>query len=227
MKPDYVLECRISGVSHGTASPLAAAGRARTAGGNHPRNPGAPQAPAPERALIRGAPALCAGQFGGRNGDEAMKVSELFPPSSDLCQRDETAFVYVIAMLTPFMPVFKIGMSRDVNTRVAQIESILPYPCLLMFVLWAKDASALELSLHQCFAEYRVSGEWFELPEDCLVALDRVADAMVGETPTWALKHLRTTRPEEWHEQREKVLRDAFPGWFVPLATTSGEEPSG
>jgi hypothetical protein len=107
-------------------------------------------------------------------------------------------FVYVLAMFTPSGPVFKIGMAQDVDVRLGQFATMLPYPCCRVFVLWAENPCQQERCLHQHFAKYRLRGEWFDLPDVSFAKLHQVAEDTREETPDWAREHLCALSLEAW-----------------------------
>jgi hypothetical protein len=68
-------------------------------------------------------------------------------------------------------PFFKIGRTKDVTRRIAQLSIQLPFPIQLFKVINTDDAKTLEAMMHRKFAEFRVNGEWFELDRDSAINL--------------------------------------------------------
>lgn len=75
--------------------------------------------------------------------------------------------------------LFKIGVSRKLRERYQQL--CLVYDDLTLVWTWPvpRDAYRVETALHHRFAEYRQTGEWFDLPgtrvvEDITAALDDI-----------------------------------------------------
>jgi hypothetical protein len=127
------------------------------------------------------------------------RISDLFPPVVfEPHQHGAPGFVYVLAMLAPVEPVFKIGRTSGVEARVRQITSVLPYDTVLLFVMWAKDAVAQEAYLHHYFGEYRLRGEWFELPESALIELYELAQEMRATTPDSVYPELLALPIDVW-----------------------------
>lgn len=58
---------------------------------------------------------------------------------------------------------YKIGRSVNPIARCSNIQKQAPYPLKIILSFWAFDAISAEKRLHECFAEYRVFGEWFDL----------------------------------------------------------------
>jgi hypothetical protein len=138
-----------------------------------------------------------------------VNISSLFPSAAELAEleargeRTVGGFVYVLAMVPPEgSPVFKIGMASHPDSRVNQLQAVMPFENFLVLVLWAKDALGQEAYLHRYFAEYRLRGEWFRLPDEALIELHGLAETMRADTPASALKHLRALPMEVWHRHK-------------------------
>lgn len=66
---------------------------------------------------------------------------------------------------------FKIGKSKNPSKRILQISPQMPFKTRLLRSWQSNFMSYAESYLHKRFAEYRVNGEWFELPEIHVVSL--------------------------------------------------------
>lgn len=66
----------------------------------------------------------------------------------------------------------KIGWSRKVGVRIAQLQTGNPAPVQLLATV--PGARALERQLHTRFAEHRVSGEWFRDDPDLVTYIARL-----------------------------------------------------
>lgn len=74
--------------------------------------------------------------------------------------------VYVIHALETTR--YKIGRAEDPEKRLKELQTGSPFPLRVINVIdtcWDKRA---ERDLHNTFGEYRVCGEWFDLPEDAV-----------------------------------------------------------
>lgn len=61
---------------------------------------------------------------------------------------------------------YKIGVSKDVNRRLAQFRNL---PFSIKLVSKSKpilNAYVMESDLHSMCERYRIIGEWFHLPQD-------------------------------------------------------------
>lgn len=58
---------------------------------------------------------------------------------------------------------YKIGRSINPIARCSDIQKQAPYPLKIISSFWTFDAISAEKRLHECYAEYRVFGEWFDL----------------------------------------------------------------
>ena len=100
-------------------------------------------------------------------------------------------FLYVIGW-TPDGPV-KVGFSRDADGRLIDLQSGCPRP-LRIFHKWQVQSPVrrVERAAHQALADYRMTGEWFNVSAAFAreVALNAIAthanpgdDGMVCEPP--------------------------------------------
>jgi hypothetical protein len=71
-------------------------------------------------------------------------------------------FVYLLKGETG---LFKIGSSRNLNSRVADIVASLPFSVQIIHSAYVRNRLDLERRWHRRFAEQRVRGEWFRLSE--------------------------------------------------------------
>jgi hypothetical protein len=88
-------------------------------------------------------------------------------------------YVYVIQG-EPHSPV-KIGLAKDVRTRIASLQTGNPTPLRLLYVLMG--GQDLEWELHRKFGQYRIPrSEWFEAAgtEALFPWLERLRDAQVA-----------------------------------------------
>lgn len=74
----------------------------------------------------------------------------------------------------------KIGMSTDVQRRLAEIQTGCPYRVDLLRSWPTRDARKIEARAHTLLGKYRAAGEWFGLPAP--VAVQAVA-ALVDGAP--------------------------------------------
>ena len=60
----------------------------------------------------------------------------------------------------------KIGLSRNLEKRCAQLSIALPFDLQVVHTIRANDVRALEIYWHGRFATRRVRGEWFKLSSE-------------------------------------------------------------
>jgi len=82
---------------------------------------------------------------------------------------------------------YKIGVSREPNKRLSHIRTESPFYCELVTTVKAKNGSAkrLEKLLHENYAKYRKSGEWFDLDNQevaSYIMIDEIDVQKVKET---------------------------------------------
>lgn len=82
--------------------------------------------------------------------------------------------VYVIRAIGT--PRVKIGWSNNVEKRLNGLKTGCPYPVELLKVIETDDQS-MERLAHEALRQFRVHGEWFELPNKTLAWL--IEDGLV------------------------------------------------
>lgn len=63
----------------------------------------------------------------------------------------------------------KIGVSRNPDKRIVEIQSGCPYPIEILYWVRARDrpnAFELERDFHEVFRDKRLTGEWFSMNAD-------------------------------------------------------------
>lgn len=79
--------------------------------------------------------------------------------------KNKHGFIYVVQEES--RGFFKIGRALDLNNRVKTFHVKLPFKINLHHSFKCDDYVQAEKTLHDCFAESRIDGEWFALcPED-------------------------------------------------------------
>lgn len=70
--------------------------------------------------------------------------------------------VYLIKSEISGVISYKIGKtSRDVNYRILELSTANAGQLTLVYEYETKNANVLETALHKAFAQYHISGEWF------------------------------------------------------------------
>lgn len=64
----------------------------------------------------------------------------------------------------------KIGIAKNVEQRLALLQTGCPEPLKIVDVIEAKDPLRIERRLHFEFRQYRTRGEWFTIPESILAS---------------------------------------------------------
>ncbi len=77
---------------------------------------------------------------------------------------NSTGYVYLIQPLD--VPVYKIGVSIDVEKRIARKEKEKDYKLEIICSVFVNDRYRTERILHNFFHRYRLAGEWFTLPPE-------------------------------------------------------------
>lgn len=72
--------------------------------------------------------------------------------------------------------LLKIGITNNVDQRVAAIQAHCPVPVALVRVIETEHAAELELNLHDDLADFRSHGEWFTDADRLVEAFGKVTD---------------------------------------------------
>lgn len=96
----------------------------------------------------------------------AQKKKPLKPP------RTYDNFVYLVHASGHW----KIGVSQNVEQRLREIQTGCPYRVEIVKFWKSENATKVEKALHHRFAEHRMEGEWFKLPDSALAYLKGADD---------------------------------------------------
>lgn len=89
---------------------------------------------------------------------------------------DNSGFIYLAqAYKTQWC---KIGMSKQPYKRMQSLQTGSPLEITLIHRIYTFDAIALEKALHEYFDAYRIRGEWFDLPAECIQKFPIVANKL-------------------------------------------------
>lgn len=89
----------------------------------------------------------------------------------DTDQDQKTEYVYVIGCGSHGV---KIGTSHNPEERRDSLQTGSPIPLEILNTIESSEASRLESSLHERYSQYRLSGEWFDLPAEELDVLTEI-----------------------------------------------------
>ena len=90
--------------------------------------------------------------------------------------QDKSGFIYLAqASQTQWC---KIGMSKQPYKRMQTLQTGSPLEIILLHRIYTFDAIALEKSLHEYFDAYRVRGEWFDFPIECIQKFPIIANQL-------------------------------------------------
>ena len=87
-------------------------------------------------------------------------------------QRSYACYVYLLHCAGRF----KIGHGLSVRSRIRGMQTGCPYPIELVQEWKSEDAPRVERFLHERFAEFRRTGEWFDLPPAVVASLKRIGN---------------------------------------------------
>lgn len=75
----------------------------------------------------------------------------------------------------------KIGITYDVKSRIAQLQTGSPYRLELLSCYGFEDATIVERALHQAFSKERGVGEWFTLTDKQMNDFEFICQTLGGE----------------------------------------------
>lgn len=92
--------------------------------------------------------------------------------------RRDSRLVYFVQCEDEFGPV-KIGISDDVQRRLADLQSCNPYPLRLLTVI--SGGLLMEQALHKRFGKWRRNGEWFSYSAELRTFVEALIAAQHAE----------------------------------------------
>ena len=98
-------------------------------------------------------------------------LGDIPPPTT----REKMAFGYIY-LVEAVAGLFKIGTSKNVHARVAQLQTASPVQIMLRHHFPAADARNVERELHRRFESRRVRSEWFQLAEADVAAICEIRE---------------------------------------------------
>ncbi len=112
----------------------------------------------------------------------------------------------------------KIGVTGDLQARMAQLQTGSPYPLHLAYStpVWG-DAYAVEAEAHAMLGRHRLAGEWFGVPADVAVAAVSGAAYRIGSEPEQAGRSQRLG----WLTRYALAVVIPIPFWAGILAPNS------
>lgn len=85
-------------------------------------------------------------------------------------------FVYLLRLGdTDF---YKVGVSKDVQNRIADLQTATPFELRLIGFIEQSDALRVERDIHRALAGRRVRNEWFKSDHDEIVEVFQAVNAM-------------------------------------------------
>lgn len=81
-------------------------------------------------------------------------------------QRSEPGYLYLVQALGTDR--FHIGLTNQIERRFHDLQRNSPFPLKLIISAYSPNPQAQELRLHKLFGEWKLHGEWFELPPEVL-----------------------------------------------------------
>jgi len=104
----------------------------------------------------------------------------------------------------------KIGVTGDLQARLAQLQTGSPYPLRLAYStpVWG-DAYAVEAEAHAMLDRHRLAGEWFGVPADVAVA------AVNGAAFRLAPSNMPEPRSANWLKRALVVALVFTPQWIL------------
>jgi hypothetical protein len=95
---------------------------------------------------------------------------------SGVNNKDSSGFIYLAQAATTQW--FKIGMSKTPYKRLSSLQTGSPLEVTLIHRIFTLDMPALEKALHEYYNAYWLRGEWFNLPQECVLEFPSVANLL-------------------------------------------------
>lgn len=123
---------------------------------------------------------------------------------------------------------YKIGRSIDPSKRLERLQQQCPFPLKLIATFYTDDCIADEGRLHRLAKVYCKHGEWFELPNKWIEAIDywfqKKERLVPPDTKACFLSHKPTTEPFSIIAEREAAECEQKNRQFLPPRTPTGEK---
>ena len=91
--------------------------------------------------------------------------SAYYSPSTSIPQRTRRQHKAGFVYLLKGDDCYKIGRTKELDKRIDQLSTKLPFEVELIHTIKTDDMTGLEAQLHERFADGRINGEWFDLSE--------------------------------------------------------------
>lgn len=88
--------------------------------------------------------------------------------ATDVSKKNKAKSGFIYLVQEESKGFFKIGRAADLHNRIKTFHVKLPFKVNLHYSFKCDDYIQAEKTLHECFAESRVEGEWFALCQDDL-----------------------------------------------------------
>lgn len=112
---------------------------------------------------------------------------------------------------------YKVGIASDVAARVASLQTGNPYPLQVVAYYEFDNATPVEQSLHQCFAEQWQSGEWYKLGNGDLDKINSVCTLLGGKLETAPVEVGEQNVDDEQPVTPESVDQMERDGWRIEV----------
>jgi len=76
--------------------------------------------------------------------------------------------------------VYKIGVTIDIDKRIARKEKQVEYELYYIKSVYVKNMFWTERKLHNMFSRFRLAGEWFVLPFEVVHNFENIVAKVVG-----------------------------------------------
>jgi hypothetical protein len=125
-------------------------------------------------------------------GKEYRKLMEL-DPDNEVTGREVNLYLKVISkdasggflylLQLGDTDIFKIGVSKNVDERIKQLQAKCPLPLTEIHRWYGDDYEYAEFIFHNCFSHKRIKNEWFRLsPKDIRTLFMALPDTHWRET---------------------------------------------
>jgi len=117
-------------------------------------------------------------------------------------------FVYILKAGTHRKAPIKIGMARDVEVRIKELQTGNPYEliCIGTIAFDTKEqAFDMEQFLHYVYADRRLEGEWFSVNDFSLIEAQKIWEKKAPNTPC-PISNMNNATPEDNYTPRNKEV---------------------
>ena len=90
---------------------------------------------------------------------------------------ESNSFIYIVKC----HEFYKIGIASHIDNRLNSLQCGNPYQLEIVYAVRCPEAKVAEQTLHICFEDKRVRGEWFLLNDNDIIDIKKTIDELINK----------------------------------------------